>query len=273
VTSFPHSPAFTRDPATHKASPGRELRPGKPDPLYVGTAGWAIRREHDSLYDGGEHHLTRYATRFPAVEINSSFYRPHRPATCARWATCVPEHFRFAVKMPKTITHQLCLVGCDEQLKRFLSEVTELKDRLGPLLVQLPPKLAFDSAIAQRFFSSLRQRFAGDVVCEPRHETWFAPRANDMLFDLKIGRVAADPACVPQAAQPGGSRNVVYYRLHGSPRTYYSEYDDGFLGRIAEALAVSLGRSRWCIFDNTARGAATVNALKLRELTGGYSFG
>jgi uncharacterized protein YecE (DUF72 family) len=240
--------------------------PRAPEPLFVGTAGWAIRREHDSLYDGGDSHLARYATRFSAVEINSSFYRPHRPATYARWGACVPPHFRFAVKMPKAITHQLCLVGCNDALERFLLEVTALQEKLGPLLVQLPPKLAFDSGTAPQFFSSLRAKFSGAVVCEPRHQTWFAPRANEILRDLQIARVAADPARFPEAAVPGGWRGLAYYRLHGSPRMYYSEYDDAYLAHMAKELAAPGAHPRWCIFDNTARGAAVVNALGLLEL-------
>src|SRR6185312_17112458 len=98
--------------------------------------------------------------------INSSFYRPHRPATYARWAASVPAGFRFAVKVPKEITHTRRLVATAEPLRRFLAEASALGDKIGPLLVQLPPSLAYDSDVAAGFFDALRERFEGSVVCE-----------------------------------------------------------------------------------------------------------
>src|ERR1700753_2288419 len=103
--------------------------------IFIGTAGWAIRREHDRLFDAGPSHLARYATRFSAVEINSSFYRPHRPATYAKWAASVPVDFRFAVKVPRAITHEARLIDTDEMLKKFLSEWTALGDPLGAVVL------------------------------------------------------------------------------------------------------------------------------------------
>src|SRR5690349_20087775 len=124
-----------------------------PSPVYVGCAGWSIPKEHAGLFPAAGSHLERYAARFAAVEINSSFYRPHRPGTYARWAATVPEGFRFAVKMPREITHRRRLVGAVELLDRFLDEARALGDKLGPLLVQLPPKLTFAGDVARAFFA------------------------------------------------------------------------------------------------------------------------
>lgn len=241
---------------------------------YIGCAGWSIPKEHAGLFPSIGSHLERYAARFPAVEINSSFYRPHRPATYARWAASVPEHFRFAVKVPREITHRRRLVGAIDLLDRFLGEACSLGAKLGPLLVQLPPKLPFAADVAGAFFTALRGRFAGAVVCEPRHASWFTPAAERLLEDARVARVAADPAVVPAAAHPGGWNGLVYYRLHGSPQTYYSSYSDAYLAALAEQLEVARATVPvWCIFDNTARGAATVNAFdslrRLREATSG----
>jgi uncharacterized protein YecE (DUF72 family) len=201
----------------------------------------------------------------PAVEINSSFYRPHQPKTYARWAACVPAEFRFSVKVPKAITHELRLVGADPLLHRFLGEATALDDKLGCLLVQLPPSLACDAGVARVFFESLRARHTGPVVFEPRHPTWFAPDVECMLVDLHIARVAADPPCGGAATEPGGWPGVVYYRLHGSPRIYYSNYEDAYLDALAVKLSAhaASGVPVWCIFDNTALDCATMNALDL----------
>ncbi|HEX6833262.1 MAG TPA: DUF72 domain-containing protein, partial [Rudaea sp.] len=129
--------------------------------------------------------------------------------------------------------------------------------------------LAFERATAQRFFKMLRRRCDAAAVIEPRHATWFDDAVEPLLIEHRIGRVAADPAVVAAAAEPGGDPGVVYFRLHGSPRIYYSSYDDAFLARIAERLeqARSAGTQAWCIFDNTAHGAAIPNALRTASLT------
>ena len=229
--------------------------------LHIGTAGWALPAAERGRFGDGASILARYATRLNAVEINSSFYRPHRPSTYARWAASVPGGFRFAVKMPRTITHERRLADCKVLLEAFLGECGALGEKLGPLLVQLPPSLPFDPHTD--FFAVLRARFAGAIVCEPRHPSWFTAAADALLKDQKIARAAADPARVPLAAEPGGDTRFAYFRWHGSPRVYYSDYALAEL----EALAARLPAKAWCIFDNTALGHATANALALRDLT------
>ncbi|HUS16432.1 MAG TPA: DUF72 domain-containing protein [Chloroflexia bacterium] len=232
--------------------------------LYIGTAGWSIPGGLAGAFGTGPSHLARYATRLPAVEINSSFYRPHRPATYARWAASVPTGFQFAVKVPKAITHAQRLVDAGPLLDAFLAESGALGAACGPLLVQLPPRLAFDETIAGAFFAALRDRYRGPVVCEPRHPSWFTDAGEHLLVAHQVARVAADPAVVPAAAEPGGWEGLVYYRLHGSPRIYYSAYEPPLLAALATRLqAATRSGPAWCIFDNTAEGAAAANALDL----------
>jgi uncharacterized protein YecE (DUF72 family) len=219
---------------------------------HIGTAGWSIPKAHRERFGVGDSILARYATRLNAVEINSSFYRPHKSATYARWAGTVPDDFRFAVKMPKAITHEKRLKDASAPLEAFLGECAALGKKLGPLLVQLPPSLKFAST---GFFGMLRDRFQGTAVCEPRHPTWFTPEAEALLKEHRIARVAADPAPVPEAAKPFG--DIAYFRWHGAPRMYYSDYDDVSLA----ALKTRLPKDAWVIFDNTALGHATANAL------------
>jgi len=239
--------------------------------LRIGCAGWTLRAEHAGLAPGDGTHLARYARLFNAVEINSSFYRPHRPQTYARWAESVPEDFRFAVKMPKAISHGKRLRECDEELRAFLDEIGRLGSKLGVLLLQLPPSLRFDAGVALPFFDRLRALHAGPVVCEPRHPTWFGAEVEATLRRRGVSRAAADPARVPRAAVPGGDHRVEYLRLHGSPRMYHDAYDDGSLARVERRLVRSSActRERWCIFDNTAQGHAIGNALKLRATVEG----
>jgi uncharacterized protein YecE (DUF72 family) len=241
--------------------PSPDIRP----PLsaaYIGSAGWNIPRAHRAAFPADGSQLARYAARLNAAEINTSFYRPHAPATYERWASAVPATFRFAVKMPRLITHDRALARVGEPLTRFVEEVSGLGARLGPLLVQLPPSLAFDARRAGRFFERLRAGHQGPVVCEPRHPTWTSPRADDLLARFHIVRVAADPPRADGLGEPGGWRGFSYYRWHGSPRPYFSSYSDSDLTRLASAVASRSGDA-WCIFDNTGSGAAARNALDL----------
>ena len=234
--------------------------------VRVGCAGWSIPPGEAARFPGEGAHLERYARVLDAAEINSSFHRPHRRSTYERWAASTPDAFRFAAKVPKEVTHKRKLVDSDEPLARFLDEAGGLGEKLAVLLVQLPPSLAFDPTVAAGFFDSLRSRFPGAVVCEPRHPTWFEPDADRLLVEHQVARVAADPAVVPAAAEPGGGPGIAYFRLHGAPRVYYSSYEDGFL----DALAARIERRAdaapvWCVFDNTASGAAVPNALGLAD--------
>jgi len=235
---------------------------------WIGTAGWTIPKASTSDFAGDGTHLQRYARVLTGAEINSSFYRPHKPSTYEKWAAAVPAGFRFAVKVPKEITHVQRLGGGGEVaeiLERFLGEAGALGPSLGPLLVQLPPSLAFVPAVAKRFFTTLRRRFAGPVVCEPRHATWFLPEPQALLTSFHVAQVAADPALSPAAARPGGWRGLVYYRWHGSPTIYRSQYSPQYLDVLARTLTghLAAGTPVWCIFDNTAEGAAIADALGL----------
>ena len=235
--------------------------------LLVGTAGWSLPSEHRESFPVDGTHLERYAARLPAAEINSSFYRPHRPSTYERWAASVPRGFRFSAKLPRSITHERRLVEAGAPLEEFLAQAGALGSRLGCLLVQLPPSLRFDEAVVAPFLEALRARYAGGVALEPRHRSWFEPGAESLLGAHEVARVAADPPVVPAAGEPAGHPDLVYVRLHGSPRMYYSPYDDAYLDTLASRLQVAAARARvvWCIFDNTAHGHATANALALLE--------
>jgi uncharacterized protein YecE (DUF72 family) len=241
--------------------------------IIVGTAGWSLPRSAGSKFAESGSHLSRYSKVLRGTEINSSFARSHSTKTYAKWASSTPRGFRFAVKMNRAITHDARLRRARKPLEQFLTEVAGLGSKLGPLLVQLPPSLEFDSRVARTFFDLIRQLYAGAIVCEPRHASWFVPRANDLLIEHHIGRVAADPASLDVASEPGGwlgpGQAVVYYRLHGSPRTYWSVYTLAQIERWARSLlALPRGSQAWCIFDNTAGGGAIENALQMTDRLG-----
>ncbi len=236
-----------------------------PPRLSIGCAGWSIPKEAIPSFPKEGSHLERYSQVLNCCEINSSFYRPHQPTTWSRWADSVPPGFQFSVKMPRTITHKAKLECNADLLLPFLQQISFLNKKRGPMLIQLPPSLALDNASVRRFFSLLRDHYAGEVVVEPRHRDWFDDRAESLLKEFQVARVAADPVCVPAAAHPAGLADLVYFRLHGSPRRYYSAYTNEFLDALVVKLLslASTGARVWCIFDNTAFGSAMTNAVDL----------
>ncbi len=236
--------------------------------VRVGTAGWTLPRDHAAHFAAEGAHLERYSQVFRCAEVNSSFHRPHRRSTWERWAASTPVAFQFAVKVPKRITHEAKLRSAGALLLPFLEEVSGLGSKLGPLLVQLPPSLAFDEGVTRDFLGTLRELHTGAVAFEPRHASWFGGEADRLLREFGASRVGADPAkASPKAAEPAGDPALKYWRLHGSPRTYYSAYEDDFLHALATRLRAAAG-AVWVIFDNTAMGHATGNALYLQRLCG-----
>lgn len=234
--------------------------------VRIGTAGWSIPRAAAFRFDSAGTHLERYSRIFRCAEINSSFHRPHAAATYAKWRDSTPPSFRFAVKMPRTITHELKLQDPRDPLVTFLTQTDGLAEKRGPILVQLPPSLSFDASVVTRFLDVVRTVYKGTMVCEPRHVTWFSPVVGSLLDRYEISRVAADPPPVPDATAPAGWPRLAYLRLHGSPRTYWSRYDEHDIATLAASVRnIATAAEVWCVFDNTASGAAIENAWELRE--------
>lgn len=244
----------TNDPTNGPAA-GRRL---------IGCAGWGLYKDVAGAFPPEGSQLERYAAVFPAVEINSSFYRPHQPQTYARWAASTPDGFRFSVKLPRTITHDARLRDVDPLLDRFAGEAGQLGDKLGCVLVQLPPSGAFVEAVVRDFLPRLRERFACMLALEARHPTWFSDLATQVMAEAGVTRVIADPA----AGQPGPhvpTTAATYLRLHGTPKIYYSNYPRATLREVERDIAARTrdGADCWCIFDNTAAFAAVPNALEV----------
>ena len=226
---------------------------------FIATAAWSIPKAVADRFAETGSGLERYAAVFDGVEINSTFYRRHQVKTFERWAASVPDRFRFAVKIPRTITHEARLRNIEEPFALFAEEVSALGDKLGPLLCQLPPSLRFDAGEADSAFTAMRLSFRGMMVIEPRHGSWASQAAEAAVQAHGIDRVLADPAPVwPPSDFNGKAR---YIRLHGSPEMYHSSYSDADIRIFTEHLATD----GWCVFDNTASGAAIVNALTMQD--------
>jgi uncharacterized protein YecE (DUF72 family) len=234
---------------------------------YTGSAGWSIPKSAAMAFPVGGTHLERYAAVFNAVEINSSFYRPHQTQTYARWAASVPDAFRFSVKAPRTMTHVHHLQDGEAPMARFAAEVAGLGHKLGCILLQFPPSLMFDAVAAGSFFALARRHFSATMVaCEGRHPTWFSDTATGVLREHGITRVIADPPAGQPDAHVATTKST-YLRLHGTPRVYYSPYGPEDIDWAARIIAGRLkaGHDAWCIFDNTAEGHAMPNAIALMQ--------
>jgi len=230
----------------------------------IGTAGWSIPAAERESFPSDGSHLERYAARFNAVEINTSFYRPHRRTTYERWAASVGDDFRFSVKLPKSISHAQAGEYKASDIERFADESAGLGNKLGVVLVQFPPKHIFHADAADALFTTLRANLPCPLATEPRHASWFAPAVDALLATLQVARVGADPPRVVDGTDEGGWPGMRYRRLHGSPRIYYSRYEPGMIDALHDAIKNdAIGMESWCIFDNTASGAATANALEL----------
>jgi uncharacterized protein YecE (DUF72 family) len=247
-------------------------RAGKIPPLRIGTAGWGVPARYSDAFASEGSHLQRYGQRLNGVEINSSFHRAHRRTVYERWAASTPADFRFSVKVPKAMTHEKALVGCSALIKQFADQVRGLGDKLAVLLVQLPPNAAVNRRGGDAFFRRLRDALPVPIALEPRHPSWFVPSVEAWLAERGIARVAADPIPkrVPHeggADRPGGWAGLCYYRWHGSPRIYFSDYPIERLDALRQhaAKARRTGSIVWCIFDNTAGGHALGNALWLTD--------
>ncbi|ABM43978.1 protein of unknown function DUF72 [Acidovorax sp. JS42] len=175
-----------------------DTRPSTAAPLHIGTAGWNVPQGSRHRFPAEGSHLERYAARLPAVEINSSFYRPHQRSTYERWAASTPPAFRFSVKLPRSITHTARLKGTDALLEAFLEQVQGLGERLGCLLVQLPPSLRLDRPVAEAFLRGLRERHSPRQRCRGA-----APR---QLVHAGGRHAAVRLAGRPRAGRPGAAR-------------------------------------------------------------------
>jgi uncharacterized protein YecE (DUF72 family) len=245
----------------------RDKEKMREEAVLIGTSGWSYRHWKGPFYPGdlpAERYLPFYAGRFPTVEINSTFYRLPEERTLAQWRDCVPDGFVFAVKGSGFITHRKKLRDPLSTLPPFFARIAALRDKLGPVLFQLPPRWGFDP---ERFTAFLRA-LSGDFryVFEFRDPGWFTPstreelirrRAAFCIYDLG-GRLSPEEV----------TADFAYVRLHGPAGPYRGLYDAGALaGWARKARAWSAeGKRVYCYFNNDQEGFAARNALQLQEM-------
>jgi uncharacterized protein YecE (DUF72 family) len=240
--------------------------------VLLGTSGWDYPEWVGKVYPprGVADRLRYYAGLFPIVEVNSTFYRLPPPAVAASWARRTPAGFRFAAKFPRTITHDLRLVGTDAELARFLAVLRPLRDagKFVAALLQLPPSLPFEPATVREFFATLPRELP--VAVEFREPSWLVPAAYEMLREFGLAHVIVDGPHLPAALETTASFAYVRWHGHGDPLWYDYTYGASELAawvpRI-RALSERVG-TIYGFFNNHFRGDAAVNCRSLSEELG-----
>lgn len=182
--------------------------------LYAGTSGFSYEQWRGPFYPAdvrGPAMLDYYATRLPSVEINNTFYRMPKKNVLAGWRDRVPDHFRFAIKAPRRISHIKRLADCGEEMRYLLEAIAELDDKLGAVLVQLPPYFRADLDTLQRFLDLAPG--AIPLAMEFRHASWSEDdKVREALRARDRPIVVVDDSGAPPADEPGAA-SWCYLRL------------------------------------------------------------
>lgn len=235
--------------------------------IRVGTSGWQYRSWREVFYEGAPQRtwLSRYTEAFDTVEVNSAFYRLPDRDVFAGWAAQAPSGFCFAVKMSRYLTHIRRLREPAQPVARFLDRAAGLGDRLGPVLLQLPPTLTADAqalaAVLAEFPSTVR------VAVEPRHRSWWTPAVRETLTAHGAALCWADRLGRPLTPF-WVTADFGYLRLHegrAQPRPRYGRRAlSSWLSRIHSAYPTSA--DVYVYFNNDPGGAAVANARTFATL-------
>jgi uncharacterized protein YecE (DUF72 family) len=240
--------------------------------ILLGTSGWDYPEWVGKVYPphGAADRLRYYAGMFPIVEVNSTFYRLPSPSVAASWVRRTPARFRFAAKFPQSITHDLRLVGAEEELHRFLTVLKPIRDagKFAAALLQLPPSLPFEPETVRRFYASLPHDLP--VAVEFRERSWLVPASYALLREFGLAHTIVDGPHLPSVSEVTAPFAYVRWHGHGSPLwydyTYSPEEIASWVPRIRE-LAARAG-AVYGFFNNHFRGDAAVNCRTLGEELG-----
>lgn len=238
--------------------------------LYIGTSGWMYSHWAGIVYPAKFPRrlwFEKYSESFNTVEINSTFYRLPKEHTFLNWYKKANQGFVFAVKMWRVITHLRRLQDSDKYLPVFLQRTKLLKEKLGPVLVQLPPGLGLDLRKLEIFLSHLPPDIK--FAFEFRNTSWFVSDVAGILRQKNVG------FCIfhhPELTCPKWiTSDFVYLRYHGYNSLYRGDYPESFLKEEAE-FVVGLLNKDLCVyayFNNDFQGFAFKNALMLIEFIKG----
>ncbi|WP_261512036.1 DUF72 domain-containing protein [Chryseobacterium paludis] len=235
--------------------------------LYIGCSGFYNNDWKGSFYPDNtptKDFLTLYSKEFNAVEINSTFYRKPTAKTLIKWFDETPEEFRFFIKIPKTISHEKRLLDCKEEISEFCQHIHEnLKEKLSGFLYQFPPSFKNTPENIELILKNIDSAFLN--VIEFRHESWWRDEIFDILRPKNIIFSGVSfPGNLPEEVIINNNE-VMYYRLHGKPVLYKSEYSEEFLNNLAEKIQISQNKT-FIFFNNTWGVSAIKNAMYLKKI-------
>jgi uncharacterized protein YecE (DUF72 family) len=241
--------------------------------IHIGTSGWSYKHWKNLYYPKdvkSADWLPFYAQTFSTTEINGSFYRLPTRETVIKWTQQVPPGFIFCPKMSRYLTHMKKLRDPEEPLERFFGIFEPMKDRMGPVLLQLPPMLPFRYDLAEAFFYQLGTKYKDyDFVLEVRHNTWLHDDALTLMTKFNIGFVISESDNAFPYLEMITARDI-YVRFHGPGALYASSYPDDTLSLFAQKFRtwVGEGHTVWAYFNNDIHGFAIENAKRMMELLG-----
>jgi len=205
-----------------------------------------------------------YCEHFSTYEMNGTFYKAPTLKVMQNWHDKSPEGFIYAVKAPKIITHLKKFKDCKEEINTFYEVCKEgLKDKLGPILFQLPPSFHYSPENLELIVENLDSNFKNAV--EFRHESWWKKEVFDILEEHKISFCNVSHPALPDSISKTNS--IGYLRFHGSPKMFYSSYDKAYLAEILSKIREKSFEEFYIYFNNTASTAGVLNALVMKELT------
>jgi uncharacterized protein YecE (DUF72 family) len=192
--------------------------------IRAGTQGWSYKDWLGKFYSENTKqidYLSVYSNRFNTVEIDSTFYAIPRVSTVQRWYDITPNDFKFSAKFPKIITHESDLTGIDSVLSAYLRVISELKEKLGPLLIQFPYSFKPDQAAnLHKFLSLLPKDF--DFVIEVRNRNWLGNEFYENLRNNNIGLAILDHPWMPKISQV--TSNILYTRFLGDRKKIPNDF-------------------------------------------------
>jgi len=236
--------------------------------IRIGCSGWQYRHWRELFYPDGlaqKRWFAHYAESFATVEINASFYRVPQAATFTGWFDKAPPGFRYAVKANRFITHTKKLKDVAEPLAEFLLRTRGLKQALGPVLYQLPPRWRADDVRLAEFLALLPPDL--EHALEFREPSWMSERVLGMLDAAGVGFCVHDLHGSPPTPRVATGR-LAYLRLHGAEGKYWGRYSPEQLEGWRDwcLLEAERGRDVWVYFNNDIHGHAIEDARALEAL-------
>jgi len=238
--------------------------------IHIGTSGWSYKDWVEIFYPKkikARDWLSYYAKTFDCTEINGCFYRLPSKETVINWVNMVPKKFKFCPKMSRYLTHLKKLRDPEEPLQRFFSIFEPMREKMGPVLIQLPKLVRFDPDIAEHFYRLLKEKYSSyRFAIEVRHESWMTDSSYSLMKRYDVAFVMSHSGNHFPYAEVVTSKNI-YFRFHGPGTLYNTKYHGATMKKYSRLFKGLLdqGHDVWIFFNNDWFGYAIENGLALRR--------